>query len=131
MRDHEGQVLGTMCVKNTIATSPFIAKAMRLFEAVLFYKESSFTNLILEVYDLQVVKILLTNSADQSEGGYLINDSRQLLHSFTQWSVQHTPRDSNTVAHLLAKHALTVSSDLFLLDEFLECITNYVLLDAV
>lgn len=131
MRDHEGQVLGAMYVKQSIATNPFTAEAIRLFEAVLFCKNAGFSNLTLEGDAFQVVRILLSNFVDWSEGGCVINDSRQLLHSFTHRLVQHTPKNCNTMAHLLAKRALIVSSDVYLLDKFPECITNYVLLDAI
>lgn len=42
MRDHEGHVLGTLCVKKTIAINPFTAEAMGLFEVVLFCKGMPF-----------------------------------------------------------------------------------------
>lgn len=62
MRDHEGHVMRTLCVKKSIA---------------------SFSNLILKGDALQVVKMLPSNSTNWSEGGCLINDLRYLFSSFT------------------------------------------------
>lgn len=102
MRDHEGQVLGTRCVIKTIATGSLTTEAMGLFETILFCKHDHFSNLILEGDALQVVKLLQSNSVDWSEGGCLINNSKQLFQSFTLLFIQHTPRICNIVAHSLA-----------------------------
>lgn len=119
MSDHDGQVLRTMCVKKSIATSPFTAEAMGLFEAILFCKNAGFSNLLLEGDTLQVVKLMQMNSEDWSEGGCLIKDSKHLLQSFTLGSIQHTPRNNNIVANSLAQLALTIFSYVYLLDGFL------------
>lgn len=64
IRDHEGQVLGSMCVKKAIATSSFTVEALGLFEAILFCKHADFSNIILEGDALQVVNQLKSNTVD-------------------------------------------------------------------
>lgn len=84
--DHKGQVMGTLCAKKRLYTKPFIAEAIGLLEAVCFCKEAGFTSVILKGDALQVVKLLGEKTIDWSEGGCIINDTRQFLNSFTHWS---------------------------------------------
>lgn len=85
---------------------------------------------MLEGDALQVVKVLRENLLDRSEGDLFIIDAKSLLNSFAEWSVQHTNKDSNGAAHLLAKNVLHINVDLMLLEDVPDFVKDIVVLDA-
>lgn len=130
VRDREGQVLGSMFIKKCIVTSPFTVEALGLFKAIMFCKHAGFSNLILAGDALQVVELMQTNFVDWSEGICIIIDSKKVFHTFSTWSVHHIPRLCNDAANSLSKLALTTSFDVYMLDNYPDCISNIILLDA-
>lgn len=53
-----------------------------------------------------------------------------MLNSFVVWFVVHVNRESNHVAHRLAKNAINLSIDLYELETSFACIKHVVLLDC-
>jgi hypothetical protein len=66
---------------------------------------------VLEGDSLKVVKALQTESPCWCKFGLMINDAKILLNSLQEWRVCHVKRMGNKVAHILAKHGLTVDKD--------------------
>ncbi|XP_042944732.1 uncharacterized protein LOC122278619 [Carya illinoinensis] len=111
IRDSYGRVLGTLRARRNMKLSPFAAEAYALMIAVLFSKEASFSEVHLEGDSLQVVEKLKKPAEDWSLGGLMIEDIKIVLRSFVLWTVCHTGRDANMVAHMLAKDAILSEVD--------------------
>lgn len=104
----------------------FTAEAYGLLAAAIFCKELNLTNIILEGDALQVVNMVNNAVTNWSLGGLLIEDARKVLNSFTTWLVIHTSRGTNMAAHFLAKDALNLNEDMYILEDFHQCIQSTV-----
>ena len=61
----------------------------------------------------------------------MINDAKVLLNSLPEWQACHTKRTANVVAHLLAKHRLTVDEERIWKTDFPDFLIDIVSLDHV
>ena len=57
----------------------------------------------------------------------VIEDAKIFLHSFQSWSVRHSRREANSVAHVVAKNAIIRSLDQVWVGECPSFIHSYVL----
>ncbi|XP_042958120.1 uncharacterized protein LOC122293670 [Carya illinoinensis] len=131
IRDYNREVLATLRARRKLTLSPFNAEAHALMLAVLFSKEAGFLDLMLEADSLHVVEKLEKPVEDWSIGGLIVKDTRNVLKSFVSWSVCHTKRDANMVAHKLAKDALLSDYDQYDLEEIPICIKQLVATEAL
>ncbi|XP_042974783.1 uncharacterized protein LOC122306422 [Carya illinoinensis] len=130
IRDCNGEVLATLRAKRKMILSPFAAEAYALMVAMLFSNEAGILKLMLKGDSLQVVQKLQKLVEDWSIGGLIVEDTRKVLKSFISWSVCHTKRDANMIAHKLAKDALLSDYDLYDLEEIPNCIKQLVAVEA-
>ncbi|KAF5465302.1 hypothetical protein F2P56_015322 [Juglans regia] len=112
IRDSQGMVLGTIRARRFISVSPFKAEAYAMLMAIIFCKDTGFTNIVLEGDSLQVVKQMQKPVKDWSQGGLIIEDAKAILKSLPGWSIGHIRREANMAAHVLAKDALNSVEDL-------------------
>lgn len=73
-------VVGSIQATKDVSNNPFTAEALVLFLAIQFCKESSITHVIIEGDALEVVNQLMKDAMDWSQGGFLIQDARELLN---------------------------------------------------
>jgi hypothetical protein len=110
-RDHAGAVLVAVSASRPHVTDPTIAKAIAAWKMVDVCISLGFPKVLLEGDSLEVVNSLQSDGCCWSRYGTTINDTKVLLNSLQEWQICHIKRAANVVAHLLAKHGLTVEED--------------------
>ncbi|XP_042939466.1 uncharacterized protein LOC122274496 [Carya illinoinensis] len=90
IRDCSGQVLGTMLARRELNLSPFTAEAYVVMMAVIFCKEAGFQSVLFEGDSLKVVEGMQKTAKDWSQGGLIIEDTKQMLQDFVSWKFCHT-----------------------------------------
>jgi ribonuclease HI len=101
--DHHGNFMGVRAITKTVVGSPKVAEAMAALEAVLFCKEAGFFNVILEGNVKQVVNDFNAGRTDLWVAELFVEDIQSKLEGLMYVNVVHVGRDSNNVAHVLAK----------------------------
>lgn len=109
--------MGTMRVARNFTMSPLEAKAYRILLTANFCKYAGFRALILATNLLHAINIVKSNTL-------FLQDAKNILNSFSSWTACYTPRNSNAVAHILAKVALTLMEDMYEFETIPECISN-------
>lgn len=120
-----------MRTSRSLIAIPFIAEALTLFHATLFYKEIGITRVIIEGDALQVINQLKVDKMDWSQCGALAEDVRKVLNSYATWLASHDKRAANQMAHLLAKDALELELDMYDLESISNCIKHVVCMDCL
>ena len=92
------------------AYQPVEIEAMATFKAVEFVSESGFHRAIVQGDSVLVMKALTCKDNGLAPYAHLINYMSLFSGSFSELSYSHTRRDSNKVAHSLAKLVLTSPS---------------------
>lgn len=81
-----------------------LAEAVAFLQVIIFCQDLGFREIILEGDSLQVIQELSNFEENGTSTGMMLVDARSLLESFDSWTVQHTGRNNNRVAHaILAK----------------------------
>jgi hypothetical protein len=109
-RDCQGVVKAAMCDDIPYIRDPIIAKAIAARCAVLFGRNLGFDSVDLEGDAREIILALEKTEDADSIHGFLLEETRQILESLPSWRVSHVRREGNTVAHLLAKFALSQQS---------------------
>ena len=92
------------------AYQPVEIEAMATFKAVEFVSELGFHRAIVQGDSVLVMKALTCKDNGLAPYAHLINYVSLFSGSFSELSYSHTRRDSNKVAHSLAKLVLTSPS---------------------
>ncbi|XP_042939551.1 uncharacterized protein LOC122274591 [Carya illinoinensis] len=129
--DQAELVIGTLRATRGVTETPFDAEAQGLLLAVVFCKEIRLRNLVLEGDSKQVIDILQIEGSNWSRGGLMVEDARQVLNSWSQWTGVHACREANMAAHELAKSALNFSVDLYDIEECPLCIQSIVAIEML
>ena len=72
---------------------------------------------VLEGDSLTVIKGLMEEERQLVPLGLLIEDAKQLSQRFDKLLYSHTKRDCNTLAHSLARYAISIPDFLVLMEE--------------
>ena len=108
VRDTNGLVLA-YCAKPV--PQPYKAaevESLAAATALSFATELDFRWVILEGDLMEVIQALRENDQSLTPMGLLLEDVRMLSQQFVQLLYSHTKRDGNSVAHSLAKYALSI-----------------------
>ncbi|KAF5480971.1 hypothetical protein F2P56_001672 [Juglans regia] len=111
IRDWLGLVTATLRSPCNSFHDPLWGEALAALRAVQFGIELSLKYVIFEGYSKQVVHGITGEAEDWSMVGLIYQDIKKLLGTYISWSVNHVPRQANTVAHCLAKRSLDLSED--------------------
>jgi ribonuclease HI len=129
VRDHEGKCLAAASVPLQGFSSPELAEAMALRQAMEIANEKGFVNVIFASDCLSVIQRLNKPRTDRSDVGLVLKDIKVLAEGFSSVSFKHVRRSLNEAAHLLARScdlaSLGFISD-FALDLIRETLCNYV-----
>ncbi|XP_040994321.1 uncharacterized protein LOC121240859 [Juglans microcarpa x Juglans regia] len=126
IKDHNGLVIRALHVNRSLKGNPFDAEAYGLLIAVVFCRELGLQQLCVEGDSKQVVDLMKNHTTNWSMGGCLIGDARQVLDSFTHWTVSHVFQEANSAAHCLANDALGRLEDLYDIEICPPCIFSIV-----
>ncbi len=116
-RDHSGNFMGARAITKKVIGSPTLAETMATLEAVLFCKECGFFEVILEGDAKQVVNDVNAGKTDLSAAGLFVDDILSELKGLRYVKVAHIGRNSNNVAHVLAKEASAKFLDMAWLED--------------
>jgi hypothetical protein len=87
---------------------PLTAEALALRDGVIFGKLRGFSRVILEVDCLELVQLWNSRQFSRSIIAPILLEIGGLASSFDYFDIHHVMRQSNTSAHLCAKHASTL-----------------------
>lgn len=92
------------------STDPIVAEARVALNTCLFCKDLGLHNIILEGDAKMVVEAVNKMEENFITNGHLVKDIKLFTKDQAAWKIQYIKRDSNQVAHLLAKDALLINS---------------------
>ena len=98
-------------------------------KALEFATDAGFTVLIVEGDSINATRSIVLDKDNRSALRHVICDIRHLMGALDWISVSCTKRNGNRVAHVLARYAQHVNSDLFWMEEVPSVAFDYVNLD--
>ncbi|KAL6533034.1 hypothetical protein OROMI_027146 [Orobanche minor] len=110
VRDHAGSFVAARSGELFCAADPNLAETLACKEALSWLREKGVQDVILETDCLQLQRALVSNIPDMSYTGYIISACKAFGASFSFISFQHVRRHGNIVAHILARTAISLSS---------------------
>jgi ribonuclease HI len=131
LRDERGQMLAAMSKTRIGTLEPSTGEAFVASSAVCFCRDIGVHRVVLEGDAKQIVDAVNANSASWSRFGHLIDDTRRILESFSQWKCQFVRREANEAAHRLAKAATIDVNDRIWRDAPPSCISDIVLMERL
>ena len=108
VKNENGLVLGSCTKRLSQAYSAMEIKAMAATIALVFASELGVRRAILEGDSMAVIKALKEFEYPLSPSGLLLEDIRMCSQKFDTMLYSHTKRESNSVAHSLARYAISI-----------------------
>ena len=105
VRNDLGQVMASLAEKLAMPPTVEILEAMAARRAMIFMEELRLHRAIFEGDSETVVKALSRDCPDRSCIGHIVKDCKSLMGCFQTNSFSHVRRQSNGVAHTLARRA--------------------------
>ena len=127
--DCHGEVIASLIQQLDQAYQPVEVEAMAASKAVEFGSELGLHRAIIEGDSEVVVKALTCKEFGLAPYAHLINDVSLFFGLYSQLSYSHVKRNSNKVAHSLAKLALTSKSCLVWMEDVSPCTLPFVQAD--
>ncbi|XP_040988934.1 uncharacterized protein LOC121236549 [Juglans microcarpa x Juglans regia] len=124
IRNWEGLVTATLRSSRSLFPDVKLAEAMAALRAVLFCKQLGISRLLLEVDALNVVNDINKETMDWSSARLIIQDIKAEFQSLEYGSTQFISRNSNCIAHCLAKDALKLSQESLTMEGVPPCIQH-------
>ncbi|XP_041017915.1 uncharacterized protein LOC121260135 [Juglans microcarpa x Juglans regia] len=107
VRDSTGKIIATMRTKKHLFPDPLLAESFGALKIVQFGLKLGLTKVIIEGDSLQVINSLRRDKEGCNSATMFVCEAKQLLENFAKWEVSHVRRNGNSIAHLLAKDALS------------------------
>ena len=117
IRNSSGEVMATMTAKGPAVQDSDEAELLACHKALKFAIDAGFTVLIMEGDSVNATRCIASGKDNQSALGHVVGDIRHLMGALEWISVSCTKRNGNMVAHVLARYAQHVNSDLFWTEE--------------
>ncbi|KAF5458623.1 hypothetical protein F2P56_022640 [Juglans regia] len=124
IRNWEGRVTATLRSSRCIFPDAKLAEAMVALRAILLCKQIGISRVMLEGDALNVVKDINSEAKDWSSVGLIIQDIKAELQNLEYGSVDYISRNSNCMAHCLAKDALKLSQESITMEGIPLCIQH-------
>jgi ribonuclease HI len=129
IRNQAGLAIATLSQKLTAAHSIEMTEALAARRAILFTKEVGLTNVAFEGDAENVIRDLSSLEILHSAYGLVIEDAKSMLLAFQDFSLSHTRRSGNMVAHALARRATQCQNYLVWMEDVPPDISNVLLHD--
>ena len=130
LRSYDGSFVGACQHRLLGYFSPKTAELIAIREVLSWIKRLGYDQIVLESDALTVVKALLSSStSDFSSFGSLVDDCKFLIAEMNSVSVSFVPRSANSVAHLIARAASTISDRMRWLSTPPQLIVHTLMLD--
>ncbi|XP_042962682.1 uncharacterized protein LOC122296954 [Carya illinoinensis] len=127
IRDENGDVMVSLCSQRRNVRDPLVAELQALRQAMKLCADLNITDVIFEGDALKVVKAVNNPESSWEWHGQVVEDIKKVLRNRISWKVIHAYRESNYVAHFLAKFSFTVNEDRIWMEEGSEGMQVYVL----
>jgi hypothetical protein len=108
-RDHSGQVIAALSQKIGLPRSVEMAEGLATRRVMVFARELSPIDVILEGDCLRVVRALNAFGGCNTLYGHVLNETKRLGVVLRHCSYQHVGRDGNKLAHCLARRAVSTA----------------------
>uniref|UniRef100_A0A2N9I518 Reverse transcriptase domain-containing protein n=1 Tax=Fagus sylvatica TaxID=28930 RepID=A0A2N9I518_FAGSY len=129
IRDQVELAIATLSQKLTATHSIEMTKALVAKRAILFAKEVGLTNVAFERDAENVICDLCSSEIMNSAYGLVIEDAKSMLLTFQGYSLSHTRRSGNMLAHALARRATQCQNCLVWMEDVPPDISNVLLHD--
>jgi ribonuclease HI len=127
IRDHMGVVRAAMCLSKPYVSDPVVAEALGAREAVELCRKLGLQSFLLEGDAKEIVSEIASGGASVGKYGSIVDHTLSLLSHVADWSVHFVPRESNVVAHNLARQAIVQRFTQVWIDVFPSCIAASVI----
>ena len=117
IRNSSGEVMAAMTTKGLAVQGGVEAELLACCKALEFAIDAGFTVLIVEGDSVNATRCIALGKDNQSALGHIVGDIRHLMGALEWIFVSCTKRNGNKVAHVLARYAQHVNSDLFWMEE--------------
>ncbi|MFQ6659504.1 hypothetical protein Gotur_028382 [Gossypium turneri] len=114
-RDSQGNALLSITELHHQVASAFAAEAIACRTATRIGMNMQWPNIIIEGDALSIIKKCKTQANDRSRVGAYSRDIHQLLIKSKRHYFEHTPREANRLAHMLAREALKKKEEIYLI----------------
>nr|XP_023904539.1 uncharacterized protein LOC112016250 [Quercus suber] len=110
IRDSKGQVMVSLAQRIPLPSTAIEVEALAARRALEMALETGLNKGVLEGDSLILMKALKSNSHSLAQFGHIVNDIHYLASQFPMISFSHVRRHCNSVAHSIARRALSFSS---------------------
>ncbi|XP_035546543.1 uncharacterized protein LOC118348606 [Juglans regia] len=122
VRNSSGSIIATLRTKKPLFPDPLLAETFGALKTAQFGMELGLTQVIIEGDSIQVINQLRSGKKGFNSASMFISEAKQLLGNFAKWEVSHVRRNGNSIAHLLAKDALSNHDHIVTLEDLPPCI---------
>ena len=130
IRNYKGEVMAAMSAKGPAVHSSEEGEPLACRKAVEFAIDASFSRLVLEGDNVNVMKAISSQEANISLLGNVVEDIKHLIRGLQWVSISHTRRSGNKLSHVLAQHARTIIEDLYWIEDSLPPVIEKLYEDA-
>ncbi|XP_042983291.1 uncharacterized protein LOC122312694 [Carya illinoinensis] len=110
VRDSKGEVIMSAAKKECSAMIVVEVEALAIIRGLQFCIHLGISNLVIESDSQLVVTEFNQQGPSKATFGNVIREAKDLMSRFSICDVQHTYRNCNVAAHLLAKYGLSVQN---------------------
>ena len=129
IHDQAGLAIATLSQKLPATPSIEMTEALAARRAIFFAKEVGLTNVAFEGDAENVIHDLCSSKTLHSAYSLVIEDAKSMLLTFQDYSISHTRRSGNMVAHALVRRATQCQNCLVWMEEVPPDISNVLLHD--
>ena len=104
---------------------------MAAWQAVEFSVQLGLRKVVFKWDALEVVQAIINEELQRGRYGHVVQGVKQSLKGIQAWRIVHTPRETNEVAHRLAKLSLVVEQRCNWIEDYPHCIHDYVFAEQV
>ncbi|XP_018820941.2 uncharacterized protein LOC108991215 [Juglans regia] len=129
IRDKKGEVVAALSASRREGQNAFVAEGMALWRAMEFCLEIGMVDVEFDGDSKELIEAVMSDEEEDSRWGQIVEDIKQLRHQYSNWKVVFNYRESNEVAHNLAKMALLFDEELVWIEEVPSSIHQYIVKD--
>lgn len=105
--------MGNGSILNSNVADAFSVEALACLQSLTFVKEMGFSQVVVEGDSRMTIMKARRGVTDRSVIGIFIEDIRTMAFNFIAIFFQHVDRDSNIVAHTIAKNGFKLGNSQF------------------
>ncbi|KAL0010234.1 hypothetical protein SO802_005342 [Lithocarpus litseifolius] len=117
IHNYKGEVMAAMFARGSAVQSSEEGELLECTKAIEFTIDASFSRLVIEGDNVDVIKAISSQEANVSLLGNVVEDIKHLIRGLQWVSTSHIRRSGNKVAHVLAQHARIIVEDLYWIED--------------